>query len=82
MEDDEKYVKLFQYVTDRLQAIEDKVDGTATKDQVDHVYQAIDGMLKQLQTNEQERAVLDNQLVKYNRWFDQLAHKANVKLIP
>lgn len=48
----------------------------------DRIYTAVDGLTKQVETNDQERAAINAEQERQNEWIQQLAHSTNTKLVP
>jgi hypothetical protein len=53
---------------------------TATKDQVNAVYDLLDGNIREHEKQEQERIVMAHQLDQHDVWLHELAGKAGVEL--
>lgn len=46
------------------------------------IYNAVDGIAKRLETDEQERAAINEEQKRQNGWIGQLAEATNTKLVP
>ena len=79
---DGKLVKQAGYLEQRLQEIEAKIDGLATAEQINALYQLIDGIAKRIHDDDQERAAIVNHQDRQDGWIAQLARATNTKLIP
>ncbi len=77
---DDQFTKLFKYMTERFDAIDERLDDTATKKQVDRFMNTVDGIVGRLDTDETERAALGNQVDRHEGWIRQIAKKTDVKL--
>ncbi len=48
----------------------------------DRIYNAVDGIAKRLDADEQERAAITAEQERQNKWIGQLAKATNTKLVP
>lgn len=75
-------MKLYARTEKRFDEIETKLDEKAGKKQVDLILGTLDTVLKNQETEEQERLILNYQLSRHEQWFDQLVEKTKTKLLP
>ena len=59
-----------------------RFDDTASKGQLETVYNLLDACIKRLEAEEYERTFTDNQLNRHEGWIKQLAANTKSKLIP
>ena len=76
--EDQRWVKLFQYLDDRFKAIDQKFAA------VDRHFNTIEGTLENLMglraDDEVDQAVTTVQLARHDRWIRHLARKVDVDL--
>ena len=73
----DQMLKLYQHFDQRLDVLEANMN---TKTDGERVYTALDGIAKRLDTDEQERAAMNHQLSRHERWHHQEADKLGMKL--
>jgi hypothetical protein len=56
--------------------------GDELKSDNNRIYNAVDGLAKRLETDEQERAATNEEQKRQNNWIGQLAKTTNTKLVP
>ncbi|HPD99517.1 MAG TPA: hypothetical protein PLJ04_02770 [Candidatus Saccharibacteria bacterium] len=76
----DEFTKLFTYVSKKLDIIEDKLDDTAKKVDIQSILNRLDSIEKQLEISEDERLVMGHQLDMVNRWVKEVADKIGYKL--
>jgi hypothetical protein len=69
--------QLSRHFDKQLGALRDEL-----KDETDRIYNAVDGIAKRLETDEQERTAINAEQRRQNGWIGQLAKASNTKLIP
>jgi DNA-binding transcriptional regulator/RsmH inhibitor MraZ len=70
--------QMAKYFDQRTKELTDRLD--AHDGRFDRVDRSLDGIAKQLETDEQERAAITNDLRRHKRWLDQLAEATDTKL--
>jgi hypothetical protein len=73
----DQMLKLYQHFDQRLDKLETEL---ATKADGERVYRALDGITKRLDDDETERAAMNHQLNRHERWHQQTAAKLGMKL--
>jgi tetrahydromethanopterin S-methyltransferase subunit G len=76
----DEFTKLFTFVSKKLDTIEDKLDSTATKTDIETILSRLDSIEKQLEITEDERLVMGHQPYMVNRWDNEVADKIGHKL--
>lgn len=83
---DDQFTKLFQYMTERFDALESKVDAKAEKNQVEQLRNVIDGAAADISDVKDEFVIhnhqIDRRLNQNEAWITQLADHQQVKLEP
>lgn len=74
----DEFTKLFTYMEKHLTAIHEEVEGL--RKEVRQVYDVVDTVLKNQETEQQERQVVIRQVDRHEGWIHQLAEKAHEKL--
>ncbi len=69
--------QLSQYFDKRFDSLRDEL-----KSETNRIYNAVDGIAKRLETDEQERAATNEEQQRQNGWIGQLAKATNTKLVP
>ena len=69
--------QLSQYFDMRFNSLGDEFTGETRR-----IYSAVDGIAKRLETDEQERAAIDQEQKRQNEWIGQLAKATKTRLIP
>ena len=69
--------QLLTAINERFDTLEAKVDGKAD---ADRVYQTLDHIAKRLDDDDAERATINHQLDRHNRWHHQTADTLHLKL--
>jgi hypothetical protein len=75
---DDQFTRLFERVEDGFAAMEKRFDEAATKDQVNAVYDLLDKNIKDHEAQEVERAAMNNQLNRHEKWLHQLSAKIGI----
>jgi hypothetical protein len=73
----DQILKLYQHFDERIDKLEAEL---AVKADGERVYRALDGIAKRLDTDDAERAAMNNQLDRHDRWHHQTADKLGLKL--
>ncbi|MDN3263305.1 hypothetical protein QWJ26_26545 [Streptomyces sp. CSDS2] len=60
--DDDQFNKLFDYMRTEFGKVHERLDGMATKQQLDHVTEMVDGIAKVVEDDQDERAALTAQV--------------------
>ena len=75
---DDQFTKLFKYMTERFDKIDEKFEKQTSRfDRLDNM---IDELLKKQEINEEERLVIGHQLDRLDKWTHELANKIGYKL--
>jgi hypothetical protein len=69
--------QMSRYFDDRLNELSN--DLTA---KTDRIYNAVDGLTKRLDTDEQERTAIESERERQNGWIGQLADATHTRLVP
>lgn len=78
-EQDETILKLYQHFEQRF----DRLDATkADKDQVAKLQDTMDGIVARFDTDDQERAAINHQLDRHERWIGRAAKRVGVSYEP
>ena len=69
--------QLLRDINKRFDALEAKVDSKAD---AEHVYQSLDNIAKRLDDDDAERAAVNHQLDRHERWHHQTADTLHLRL--
>lgn len=67
-------------LNNRLTTVEEKMEGLATKEDINRLYDAVDAYAKKADTYFQEMAAMAQKLRRLERWIEELAAKVGMKL--
>lgn len=76
----DEFTKLYAYMEKRFQAIEDRLDQTALKVDVDRLTNAVGEFAKRMEIYDHERLVLGNKVDRHERWHHQTAKVIGLNL--
>jgi len=79
MKEDE-FTKLFKYMTERFDKIEQKLDSKSSEVDMKKVLNILDNLSKQQEISDDERLVIGYQLSRLDKWTHDLAAKIGYKL--
>jgi hypothetical protein len=74
---DDQFTRLFKYMQQEFGEIRSEFRGL--QEDIGHIYDLIDGLLKRGETDEQERLVMNHQLGRHEKWINRAATKLKVK---
>lgn len=77
---DDQFTRLFKRIEDGFTAMNERLDQTATKDDLDRVYNLLDRNISEHQRQEDERAAMSHQLDRLDRWVHEIAEQTGTKL--
>jgi hypothetical protein len=78
---EDEFTKLFKYMQGEFKGIRDRLDVTATKDELNRLTDAVDAFAKQSETYMQEMLALSHKVDRLERWIMKIAEETGVKLI-
>jgi len=76
----DEFTKLFAHMNKRFDAIEERLEQTATRDQVDRLAGAVADLGVQLKDYHAELLALGQKVDRLERWIHQIAQETGVKL--
>jgi hypothetical protein len=76
----DEFTKLFSYMQKEFSAINQQLDKTATKNQVDTLTGAIDGLAGLIRDYQQEMLMIANKVDRLEQWIHKIAEATGVKL--
>jgi hypothetical protein len=76
----DQILKLYQHTENRFGELEAKLEAKADRQDLDRIYDALDAILKNQETEQQERAAIITQLDRHERWHHQTAAVLDLKL--
>lgn len=76
----DEFTKLFRYMTERFDKIDQTLARKADAADVDRALQLLDKILKQQEIDDDERRVMGHQLDRLDRWVHELADKIGYTL--
>lgn len=79
MQDDHQFTKLFNYMTERFDTLEAKVDTKADASQVDQLQSTVDAVAGDIDTIKTEVAAQNHQLTAHEDWIEQASSHLKVK---
>lgn len=77
---DDQFMKLFKYIEDFRQEVNDKFDETAQKSSLDQLTNTIDKFLKRLDDMEIEDGARDMQFNRLLSWAKEVSAKTGIPL--
>jgi hypothetical protein len=75
---DDQFTKLFNYMNKRFDEMSARFEATDQK--IDKLYGLLDTVIKNQETEQQERAATNHQLARFERWHHQTADKLGLTL--
>lgn len=78
---EDEFTKLFKYMQKEFKQINNRLEQTATKGELDRLTNAIDAFAKQNETYMQEMLALSHKVDRLERWIMKIAEETGVKLI-
>lgn len=76
----DEFAKLFKYMTERFNTLEEKLDSKAESADMQKVLNILDSLSKRQEISDDERLVMGHQLDRLDRWTHELAKKIGYKL--
>lgn len=76
----DEFMKLFKYVQKEFKQVNDRLEQTATKDELNKLTNAIDAYAKQTEKYMQEMLALGNKVDRLEQWILKVAEATGVKL--
>jgi sulfite reductase alpha subunit-like flavoprotein len=76
----DQMLKLYQHFEQRTSELESKLDAKASQADMERVLGALDTILKNQETEQQERLATNRQLDRHEGWHHEVADKVGVKL--
>lgn len=77
---DDQFTKLFKYIQERFDGVEERLDNTASQRSVDHLASAVDSLAKYYADHEVEQASRDAQFDRLLEWAKKVSRKTGVPL--
>lgn len=78
--DDDQFTRLFKYMTERFDSIDEKLDQKANKTDMDRLINTMDDFIRQITDNNTENAVRDAQFARLVEWARKVSEKTGVPL--
>lgn len=79
---EDQFTKLYKYMQQQFGEIRAELETKASAEQLNQVYNIVDGIAKRLDADDQELAAMTAQLDRHDRWIGQLAENTGTKLQP
>lgn len=76
----DKFTKLFKYMTDRFDRIDKSLEGKASTADMQRVLSLLDELAKRQEISDDEKLVMGHQLERLDRWTHELAKKIGYEL--
>ena len=76
----DEFTKLFTHMNKRFDAIDKRLDETATKTQVDELLGAVSDLAGDIKSYHEELLALGHKVDRLERWIHQIAQETGVKL--
>ena len=76
----DEFTKLFKYMTERFDRIDQSLDRKSTKEDMQRVLGLLDALAKRQEISDDERLVMGHQLDRLDRWTHELARKIGHEL--
>ena len=77
---EDEFIKLFKYVQIEFKKVNDRLDSTATKEDVETLTRSVDAYAKKADAYFQEMLMLAHKIDRLERWIIEIADKTGVKL--
>jgi len=74
----DEFSKLFTYMERRFDAIEAELAKKVDKSEIDRINATLDAILKNQETDDQERLVIAHQLNRHERWIERAADRLKI----
>ena len=75
---DDQFTRLFKHMTDGFAAIDQRFD--AVDKRISGIYDLLDKNIAEHQKQEEERAAMNRQLDRHDKWLHDLAEKTGAQL--
>lgn len=79
MKEDE-FTKLFKYMQEEFKKINDQLENTVTKSELDKLTSSVDAYAKRVDDYTQEMLMLAHKVDRLEKWINQIAASTGVKL--
>ena len=76
----DEFTKLFKYVEKRFDKIDNKLEDTATKTELNNLINTVDGLAKLITDNNQEMLMMGHKVDRSESRINQIAAKTGVQL--
>lgn len=77
---DDQFTKLFKYIQGFRKEMQAELATKADKKQVEAIHKLLDDHLKHREIEEHERAAMNSQLDRHDKWINQLAKNTGTRL--
>lgn len=76
----DEFTKLFVYLNDEFKQVNDRLENTATKSNLDNLTNSVDAYAKRVDDYTQEMLMLAHKVDRLEKWINQIAASTGVKL--
>jgi polyhydroxyalkanoate synthesis regulator phasin len=76
----DEFTKLFTYMQAEFKKVNDRLEQTATKEELNRLTNTVDGLAGLIKDYQQEMLMLAHKVDRLERWISQIAAKTGVKL--
>ena len=76
----DEFTKLFTYMQKEFKSINERLDNTASKQDLNRLVDVVDAYAKQADTYMQEMLALSHKVDRLERWINQIAEQTGVRL--
>lgn len=76
----DEFTKLYTYMQKEFADIKERLDETATKNQVNDLSSTVDGLAGLIREYQQEMLMLSHKVERLERWIMQIAKETGVEL--
>lgn len=77
---DDQFTKLFKYMTERFDSLDQKLDRKADKADVERLINTMDDFIRRTTVNETEQAARDAQFARLVEWAHEVSEKTGIPL--
>ncbi|HET8708980.1 MAG TPA: hypothetical protein VFL85_01730 [Candidatus Saccharimonadales bacterium] len=77
---EDEFTKLFKYMQSEFKDVKERLDKTATREELDNLTGAVDAFAKQTETYMQEMLALAHKVDRLENWILKVAEATGVKL--
>ena len=78
---EDEFTKLFKYIQKEFKQVNDRLEQTVTKEELNRLTNSVDAYAKQAETYMQEMLALGHKVDRLEQWIMKVAEATGVKLV-